>query len=116
MKITNNTKSPLGIPGKNGLLEPGQSFEASTSQVVALRANAVIDAWFNRGMLSADGALPTADDAPAPPPAPEADEVDELIAALAEYGIQRDRRTTVNKLRALLEEAKAEAASEDEAE
>lgn len=48
----------------------------------------------------------------APPPAPEAPasrstEQDELIVALAQLGIKRNRRTSVETLRKLLQEAQA---------
>ena len=108
MKIINNSRSPLGIPGY-GMIEPNGSKIVAES----IKDHIVIAAWFKAGMLVEDGVQ---DD----PPKPEGqedttedsniehsgddDEKDALIAALADNGIHKTRRSTVKTLREALSE------------
>ena len=123
MKITNHSRSPLGIPG-HGMIAPGQSMPDVPESI---KDNTVVAAWFKAGMLVENGepAKPekhTAAAKPKPPPSRlvketeipdmdnvegngDGDEKDALIAKLAEHGIDKTRRSSVAKLREALDEA-----------
>lgn len=101
MRVTNKGGKTLGMP--NGVaLATGASTEITTDQA----KSAIVAAWIARGFLE------VRQSAPAEPQADtgesEADEKDQLIAALADHEVYRDRRTSLENLRALLDEVRAE--------
>lgn len=124
IRITNNFRSPVYLPGESRLIEPnGGTLIVSRAKWDETSRSPVVQAWLKRGLLRADpvdapapaAAEPDADasvdtEAAAPEPLSEAQEKDALIAELARHGIQRDRRTSLQRLRDLLADARAEAA------
>lgn len=97
MNVTNRSKTPVGIPG-NYLLEPGETrFIHNWPEV---QDNRIIQQWVRRGVLAVETVAPKA-----PSAISEDVEKDALIARLKEYGITRNKRASVEKLRALLVEA-----------
>ncbi len=135
VKLTNTGRSPLGIPG-NPLLEAGESINCFNWDELA--DNKVIAGWVEKGFLTVsradDDSEPAAvveqeyTESETDEPATEAsesepedqaeqeesddssemDEKDEIIAELKTFGVNRDRRTSIEKLRELLDEAKSE--------
>jgi hypothetical protein len=117
----NAPKTPLGLPGV-GTINPGASAACSQDAWERLKTNKVVVAWRKVGLLSVEGEVPAAIDAQAsgvssPPPVGHADvasdeaadlndEKDMVIAELAKYGIEKDRRSSLPTLWALLDEAK----------
>lgn len=106
--VKNNSKATLGLPG--GVhLQPGQSVEIEEAAAYGSR---VIMAWAEKGILLVGEpvyieAQAIDEEEPRMVPAnaaaqAEQDEKDRLIAALAEIGIKRDRRYSVETLRDLL--------------
>lgn len=100
--VTNTHTGPLGLP-------TGQVLERNTPTPVsnwpAIRANPVVASWIRNGLLTSEddpvrelypGELPNG-------VVPAADEKDELIAKLADKGITKDRRSSVETLQKLLE-------------
>ncbi|MBN49981.1 MAG: hypothetical protein CMN85_10600 [Spongiibacteraceae bacterium] len=106
MKLTNNGKAPLGIPG-NPLLEPGQSIICLNWDEI--QDNKIVQAWLVKRVLTAGEQSPEYQESAAKVPAVEATDdmsrKDELIAQLAELGINRDRRSSVERLESMLAEA-----------
>jgi hypothetical protein len=97
MNVTNRSKTPIGLPG-NTILEPGETrFILNWAECAG---NAVVKAWLHRGVLVVDTSAPSA-----PSALSESTEKDALIARLKERGITRNRRASVETLRALLDEA-----------
>ena len=117
----NAPKTPIGLPGV-GTIAPGHSAACSHEAWERLQTNAVVKAWRKAGLLSVEGDVPPAIEpqssgVPSPPPVGNADvvpdtdaevnaEKDMVIAALAEYGIEKDRRSSLPTLWGLLDEAK----------
>jgi hypothetical protein len=117
----NAPKTPLGLPGV-GTINPGASAAASSDVWARLQNNAVVKAWRKAGLLSVEGEVPAAlepqpSGVPSPPPVgnaavvPDTDaavnaEKDMVIAELAKYGIEKDRRSSLPTLWGLLDEAK----------
>lgn len=111
MKVINNAKSPIGLPGYGVIMQGETSPEIRDDHWERFKANRVIAGWLSRGMLVEAVELePVRDEEP------QSDEKDELISALAEIGINRDRRSSVDRLRSELEAATAPAAATDDAE
>lgn len=115
MKVTNNCKSPLGIPG-NQMLEPNESRVITNWDEV--KSNRVVQSWLNRGMLiageseDAKGSGGNSNQSDNNPGGEDTERKDELIAELKELNVNRDRRAKVETLEKLLEEAKEKAASD----
>lgn len=111
--VTNTCKQPLGLP--SGIVVPPGATVAVPSWEADAQ-NKVVKSWLRARVLVVGGATP-----PAPEPDPvedasetttqqpedERDEKDILIAELAEYGITKNRRSSVETLRAALAEAQA---------
>lgn len=96
--ITNNHKSPLGLPGGT-VLAPGAKTPVHNWH--AVKDNKVVAAWVKARIL-------TVQDEVAPVAAQKnavTDEKDEVLAALAERGIKKDRRSSLESLKAALAEA-----------
>lgn len=98
-------KTPLGLPG--GITVRHEGTEVSDAQMRDIRNSRGAMKWIERGLIEIVGE-------PEPEPKPEThtvevreegDEKDRLITALASHGIEKDRRSGVDTLRALLEEA-----------
>lgn len=100
MKITNTHKTTVGLP--NGImLEPGKP--TLVRDWPEISKNLVVQAWVRAKILKVE-------EAEQPDPIkPDGDEKDELIAELKALGVKKDRKSSVEKLRALLEKAKAKA-------
>lgn len=112
MRVTNMHKSPLGL--SNGVvLEPGKSTLVRDWDQVS--KNHIVAAWVRAKIIRIDGA-----ETPAPASkadydhgeAAEREEKDQLIAELKTFGIDKNRRSSVETLRELLAEAKAGASTE----
>ena len=104
--LTNLHKAPLGLP--SGLvLEPGVSTDDPNWGRNG--ANRVVQAWIRARLLRVER-LPEATPASV---VVDADK-DALIAELATFGIRKDRRSTVENLRKLLEQAKADSEAEQD--
>lgn len=103
MYLKNVSRSDVGLPG--GQLEPGAITEVDDS----LTENRIVAAWIKAGVLQVvEGALiqsTTMADASSRfvEGVADQDEKDQLIDMLAERGIKRTRRTSLEKLRALAE-------------
>lgn len=108
--ITNNHQGPIGLP--NGIvLAPGSKTLVPSWPDVA--GNAVVKAWVRNKILAVEAAPDALPDPPADDRTGEQIEKDDLIAALADFGIEKTRRSSVESLRAALEDAKlANAAGE----
>jgi hypothetical protein len=102
--VTNNHKSPLGLP--NGqVLEPRLATKVRDWDVV--KQNAVVAAWVRARILSVDAPAPIAVSQPV------AEEKDALIAALAKLGIKKGRNCSVETLQNALAEAQKAAADSE---
>lgn len=117
----NAPKTPLGLPGV-GTINPGASAACSQDAWERLKTNKVVVAWRKVGLLSVEGEVPAAIEPQAsgvssPPPVGNADvvpdaeaavnaEKDMVIAELAKYGIEKDRRSSLPTLWGLLDDAK----------
>lgn len=100
MKIKNATAKAISLPGH--IIEAGQT--AHVPEWLALRGSPVVAAWVKARILIVC-------DQPEPVEAPVeavADEKDELIAQLLDLGIHRDRRSSLESLKAALADAEAE--------
>ena len=99
--ITNNHKSPLGLPGGT-VLDPG--VKTSVHNWNAVKDNKVVAAWVKARILIVE--------AEAAPVAAHKAAVDDdkgaILAALAERGIKKDRRSSLESLKAALAEADEE--------
>lgn len=97
--VTNTSKQPLGLPS-GIVVQPGETVAVPSWESDS--GNRIVQAWVHNGILKADsdGDNESAD---------ERDEKDVLIEALAEYGITKTRRSSVEALQAALDEAKGEA-------
>lgn len=105
MKVTNRAKTTLGLP-RVGSLEPGQSTDVPDEVL----HNKIVAAWVSRGMLEVHGKASAAAKKPdGGDGESEAEEKDRLIAELAELGIKRNKRSSLDNLRATLADARAEA-------
>lgn len=108
--VTNNHRGPIGLP--NGIvLAPGSKTLVPSWPDVA--GNAVVKAWVRNKILAVEAApdalpQPAEDDR-----TPEQIEKDDLLAALSEFGIEKTRRSSVESLRAALEDAKLAAAASE---
>ena len=103
MKVTNGTKqTPLGLPS-GVVIEPGQSREIANWDTV--KKHRVVAIWLRSGKLIA-GASKEAKSAQ-PSEHDEDAQKDALIEQLAEFGIEKTRRTSLESLQKQLEEAKA---------
>lgn len=114
-RIINTYKGPLCLPDGTHLA-PGVS--TPVYDWAELSKNHVISAWVKAGVLIVDPGPPSAyisNEAPEEHEEPpvvsnqdeqidEKDEKDELIAKLAGHGIHKDRRSSVETLKALLAE------------
>lgn len=101
MLITNNSNTMLGLPDST-YLQPKEAREVDAF----ICANRVVRGWIDAGILSASEAPAAAEEeaeAPEQTIDPEQAEKDELIAQLKEMGISRDRRTSIDRLKELLE-------------
>lgn len=103
--VRNTGSTPLGLPGKP-VIEPGASLTVSQEYLDSLQGRSVVAAWFEEGVLSVcEQPFENADE--------NTDEVlvekQELIDALAEHGIKKTVRTSLESLQAQLAEAEAKA-------
>jgi hypothetical protein len=101
--VTNNTpRTPLGLPG-GIVVAPGES--KNIPGWAAIKDNAIVKAWVKAKVLTVEGFT----DAPTPAVQTQvvADEKDEILRQLAELGIRKDKRTSLEKLKAALDEALA---------
>ncbi len=96
MKMKNVCNSALGIPNV-GTIEPGATGEISSD---LLKKNRIVAAWVENGMLVEAEAPSKSDQGDS-----DDDEKDTLIEALAEYGIKKNKRSSVESLREALAEA-----------
>lgn len=129
-KLTNrNRKNPVNLPGVQRL-KSGESCTVTAAQLKTLRENPIVDHWIKTGILALgeNDILPPPSAAPKDLLAPdeieedevtdeanddeanEAEQKDALIAELAKYNVDKDRRSSVDTLRALLDKAKEKAA------
>lgn len=99
--ITNNHKSPLGLPGGT-VLDPG--VETPVHNWHAVKDNNVVAAWVKARILVVETEIAPADESKGA----LTDEKDEVLAALAERGIKKDRRSSLESLKAALAEADEE--------
>lgn len=109
MQVTNETKIVLGLPDGTSL-PPGATKEVKDDLV----KNRIVSAWLSKSMLTISGkqkAASKADDGGSEKE--EADDKQAMINELAELGIYRDKRTSAENLKALLDEARAEQADDD---
>jgi hypothetical protein len=103
MKITNTHKTEVCLP--NGVfLKP--NVPTTVPDWPEISQNLVVKAWVRAKIL-------VTDDSKSEPvkqgSSEEGDEKDQLIAELATFGIEKNRRSSEETLRALLDEAKANA-------
>lgn len=103
--IRNTNRSPVALPG-HGLIDPGK--EAEVRNWSALQDNPIIRAWVKAGIL-----LVVSEDPKSGPQSAVTDEKDELIARLAELGVKKNRRSSVESLQEALVEAEQAAAGDD---
>lgn len=105
MNITNGTKgTPLGVGAK--LIEPGQTeWVAEWDQI---KDNPIYQAWVKRGMLIVHDSRPEPTIAAAQVADDQTAEKDRLIAILADRDVTKDRRSSLDTLRRLVDEAEAE--------
>lgn len=110
-KITNTHKTEVGLP--NGVfLKPGVS--TNVPDWPEISQNLVVKAWVRAKILVVDDAKPVVE--VKPPLVNEVlDEKDRLLAELLTYGIDKNRRSSVETLQELLDEAKAKAKEAAEA-
>lgn len=103
-------RTPLGLPG--GLvIEPGKTVPVPNWH--AIKDNHVVKAWVKSKLLVVDG------EEVAPVEAAQqavGDEKEAILAKLAELGIKKDKRTSLEKLKAALEEAEKPPVETPEAE
>jgi len=53
MKLTNNARRRLGIPGRPAIiLEPDQTVEITESQLGVIKANKTVERWLHSGILT----------------------------------------------------------------
>lgn len=117
IKLVNKSNRSRGIPvshGRSAIVAAGQSVEITEDDAEAIKKNAVASGWLKNGLIAIEVAtgLPDTDDTA------ESDDArkEELIAELAEYGISKNKRSSVATLEEALAEAKAAAGSEGESE
>lgn len=108
IKLVNKSNRSRGIPvshGRSAIVAAGQSVEITEDDAEAIKKNAVASGWLNNGLIAIEGTngLPDTDDAAESEDARK----DALIAELAEYGVTKNKRSSVAKLEEALEEAKA---------
>lgn len=104
--ITNTHKTEVGLP--NGqLLKPG--VPTNVPDWPEIGQNLVVKAWVRAKILVVEGQ----DEAPVKKVVQEEvlDETDQLIAELATYGINKNRRSSVETLQKVLAQAKADVAA-----
>jgi len=95
--LTNIGDRARGLP--NGrVLDVGASAPVQASVL----ENETVQRWIKLGFVTSDATVTTPE-----PDEDEGDEKDALIAALAEYGVTKNRRSSVESLKAALAEAKA---------
>ena len=112
--LTNTCKTPLGLPSGQ-VIEPGKT--ERVQDIDRCRANAVVAAWLRAGLLRVVDEVPVGEIEKAkadlgagdhePPPAPEGDEKDQLIAKLEALGHDYNRRHSLTTLRDALAAAQA---------
>lgn len=105
MKVTNNSNRNIGLA--DHFLPAGATVEVADWPKHA--ENVVIKAWLAAGVISIGA---TATKITLPPVVTkgeegEEDEKDALITMLAQHGIRKDRRSSVESLREALEQATA---------
>lgn len=98
--ITNTGKRPRGLPNGHVLAVGASAFVQAS-----ILENETVKDWIERGILTTDA--PKAETAEESEVVEEGDEKDTLIAALAEYGITKDRRSSVESLQKALADAQA---------
>lgn len=104
--ITNKHKTEVCLP--NGVfLKP--NVPTNVPDWPEISQNLVVKAWVRAKILVTDDSKPEPADPANPVSTEEPDEKDQLIAALATYGIEKNRRSSEETLRALLAEAKVAA-------
>lgn len=109
VNVTNNTpRTPLGLPG--GLvIEPGKT--VPVPNWTAIKDNHVVKAWVKSKLLTVSG------EEAAPVQAAQqavGDEKETILAKLEALGIKKDKRTSLEKLKAALAEAEKQAAQQAE--
>lgn len=114
IKLVNKSNRSRGIPvshGRSAIVAVGQSVEITEDDAEAIKKNAVASGWLKNGLIAIEVATGLPDTA-------ESDDArkEELIADLAEYGISKNKRSSVATLEEALAEAKAAAGSEGESE
>lgn len=110
IKLVNKSNRSRGIPvshGRSAIVAVGQSVEITEDDAEAIQKNVVASGWLKNGLIAIEGSidLPNADYADES----EDERKDALIAELAEYGVTKNKRSSVAKLEEALEEAKAAA-------
>lgn len=107
MLVTNTTKSPLALNASTPLL-PGVPTPVHNWE--QLKKNAVVAAWLKAGVLREGDDAPKVEKSDLVQPDKEA-----LAAELTALGVKFHPNTGAKKLQALLDEAKAKKAAEDQA-
>lgn len=103
MRVTNKGSKTLGMP--NGV---ALAANAGTDITPDEARTAIVSAWIARGILEVSQSGGDSMHAEEPE-----DEKDRLIADLARHGVYRDRRTSIDNLRALRDEVQGESESAD---
>ncbi|GFO81229.1 MAG: hypothetical protein A49_08560 [Methyloceanibacter sp.] len=104
VSIKSNHTGPLALMG-GPEMAPGKSIEVDDAVWAKMKSHDILKAWLKAGVIEVEGAEASDDNDDA--------EKDALIAELAKYGVEKNRRSSVETLKKALEEAIAAKEAED---